>query len=57
MALAGVMPERSFARFKAMMAALNDEREVSRRFCGWDSLPMIGIRSGCERRGSGTRKT
>ena len=27
MALAGVIPERSFARFKAVMAAFNDERE------------------------------
>ena len=48
MALAGVMPERSFASFKVVVAAFNDEREMSRRFCGWGFLPMIGIRSGCE---------
>ena len=39
MALAGVAPEASFARFMASMAASNSERAASRR--RWEFVSMV----------------
>ena len=46
MALAGVAPEISFARFMASMAAFNKERAVSRRFCCLELFASMVWRSG-----------
>jgi hypothetical protein len=40
-ALAGVILESSFARFKASMAAFNDEIVLSRPLGRWDSASMV----------------
>ena len=40
-ALAGVILETSFARFMASMAAFNDEKALSRRFCRREFASMV----------------
>jgi len=56
-ALAGVMLETSFARFKASMAIFSEERTPSRPFGRWEPGAMAGMqgrgeegvrREGCE---------
>jgi len=61
-ALAGVMIETSFARFKVSMATFNEERTLFRR-CGCGALGFMGSKStwrkrtsqpaGCEGEGEG----
>ena len=41
-ALAGVMLERSFATFKASIAAFSNERAPSRPFGRWEFASMVG---------------
>ena len=49
-ALAGVTPESSFARFKAVTAASSEERATSRCFDRWGLvLSMVKIRSSCKK--------
>ena len=47
-ALAGVMLEASFARFRASIDTFNMERASSRRFCCLEFAFMVGTRGSCE---------
>ena len=51
-ALAGVMLSASFAMFIASIAAFKEDRVVSRPFCRWDFVSMVGIRGSYEKNGS-----
>ena len=48
-ALAGVMLEISFARFRASMAILSEERTASRPFGRWDLVAIVGTRDSWEK--------
>ena len=48
-ALAGVMLDISFARFKASMATFNGEIVPSRSFGRWDLASMVRIRGSYEK--------
>jgi len=47
-ALAGVILESSFARFRASMVAFNAEIVFSRPLGHWDSACMVETRGSCE---------
>ena len=49
-ALAGVILESSFARFKASINAFSAEIVLSRPLGRWDLASMVGTRGGCEAR-------
>lgn len=48
-ALAGVMPNESFARLTPSIAAFKEERVVSRRFGRWGLVAMVKTRGSCEK--------
>ena len=48
-ALAGVMLEISFARFRVSMATFSEERALSRPFGRWDLASMVRMQGSCEK--------
>ena len=47
-ALAGMIPDMSFARFRAWMATFNAERTPSLPSCCWDFEAIVDTRGGWE---------